>query len=345
MTTQNDDNFVDVNTDDLDSFNDLLHGQATEQPAPEATEDEPEVEDNVDTDNEDDVSPEDDADLATEDDDSDDADPEADEEDEPKGKPKSRFQERINELTQKARGAEREAERLKTLLDDAIARLDAKAQDKEKEPAKPVLTAEDGPPNPDEKNEDGSDKYPLGEFDPAYLRDYSRFVVRKEHEAIQQEEAQKAESEAAAKAQQELVGQWNTKLTEASETKYPDMLDKTNLIEDTFRDIPEDYGNYLAATIMSMDYGPDVLYHLANNIDEAKSIVASGPAMATVALGRLEARFALLDEENTTEKKLKVSKAPTPPARLNKGTSVTQEVPDDTDDLDAFTAKLYKQKR
>jgi hypothetical protein len=95
---------------------------------------------------------------------------------------------------------------------------------------------------------------------------------------------------------------------------------------------------------MSMDYGPDVLYHLSTNLEEAKQIVNSGPARATIALGRLEARYALQEDEKK-QQKLKVSKAPTPPDRLNKGSMVSKEIPDDTDDLDAFAAKLFSSPR
>jgi hypothetical protein len=102
------------------------------------------------------------------------------------------------------------------------------------------------------------------------------------------------------------------------------------------------YGDYLASVIMSMDYGTDVLYHLASNIEEAKKISRMDAARATLALGRLEARFALHDQEK--QQKLKVSEAPKPPARLNKGTATVRNIPDDTDDLDLFAKKLYGKK-
>ena len=50
---------------------------------------------------------------------------------------------------------------------------------------------------------------------------------------------------------------------------------------------------------MGMDYGPDVLYHLATNVAEAQKIASQPLPQATLALGRLEARYALLAEEKT----------------------------------------------
>ena len=94
---------------------------------------------------------------------------------------------------------------------------------------------------------------------------------------------------------------------------------------------------------MSMDKGPDVLYYLSSNPDEAKEIVNSGAQKATIALGRIEARF-LDDETDTKTVKQKVSKAPVPPPK-NKGSSATKMSLDATSDnvnLDALAKELAK---
>jgi hypothetical protein len=49
-----------------------------------------------------------------------------------------------------------------------------------------------------------------------------------------------------------------------------------------FSGIEPSYGEYLAATIMGADNGPEVMYYLSQNIGEAQKIVASGPAAATL---------------------------------------------------------------
>jgi hypothetical protein len=45
--------------------------------------------------------------------------------------------------------------------------------------------------------------------------------------------------------------------------------------------------------MMGLDNGPDVMHYLSQNIGEAQKIVASGPAAATIAIGRLDARLSV----------------------------------------------------
>ena len=93
-----------------------------------------------------------------------------------------------------------------------------------------------------------------------------------------------------------------------------------------------------------MDHGPDVLYYLSNNVDEARKIVESGPQKATLSLGYLNGKFADVESEKRKARP-KASNAPPPPPK-NKGSSrAFAEVPDDTDDLDAFSKKLFSKKR
>jgi hypothetical protein len=304
-------------TDDLDAFNDLLTGKRKAQAA---TEEEPSNKDQKQQPEK--QSEEADDALATE-----------PEQKEPK--PKSRFQERIDELTHKAREAERKEKELQAKLDEVLAKLDAT----NKEPQNAPTQKYEGP-RPDEKDENGEDKYPLGEFDPEFIRALTRFELRRELEIQAAKEAEAKEQARIQEAQQALQQEWQQRVDKALE-KYPDLPEKEEALATAFEGTDEKYGAYLAGVIMSMDYGPDVLYYLSNNLDEAKRIVNSGPARATIALGKLEARFALQEEEKSEAKKLRVSKAPEPPERLNKGNMVAKEVPDDTDDLDAFAAKLF----
>lgn len=336
MSDSNSQKEVDLNTDDLDEFSSLLFGDAKvkTEDASDATEDEEQVvEDNDETEIEDEDA------LATEDEEVEDE-PEAEEL--PKEKPKNRFQERIDELTKDRYEEKRRADALEAKLNEVIAQLNNKKE--QDAPAKPAAKQEvfDGP-RPDEKTTDGEDKYPLGEFDPAYVRDIAVYSVRQELKQKEQADALARQQAEAERYKTELETTWAKKL-ETSAEKYPDILEKNKALAPIFEDLAPEYTDYLASTIMSMEYGPDVLYYLASNTDEAKKITESGAARATVALGRLEARFALQAEEKQ-EKKLKVSKAPQPPERLNKGNMVSKDIADDTDDLDAFAAKLFTNKR
>jgi len=336
MSTENQSAESDV---DLDTFSAEFFGQNKAAPEQASTEakDEGETEDH-DAKEEKDTHPEDSDTLDTETDEDDAEDGEGedgnDSDPEPDKKPRrNRAQERIEELNKKYRETER-------LLNIALTKLEQKA---EPTPATPTVVEEPVGPTPDDTNEDGSEKYPLGEFDPQYIRDLTRFTLNQEREAAKRQDAEAEAQRQQETAKTELAKSWEQKLGPAQE-RYPDFQERGQELVDAFQGIDVAYGDYLTTTLMSMDYGTDVLYYLACNPEEAKKIVASGAAKATVALGRLEAKFAMADEEKQKARP-KVSKAPEPPAHLNKGSSVAKpEVEDNTDDLDAFAQKFFKKR-
>lgn len=323
---------VDPISDDLDAFTEQLFGQSV--PSDEAaTSQEDETEDQEADANDETVDTqtiEDDT-LATE---SDDEDTEATEETPEKPK-KNRYQERIDELTAKYREAERQREADRQAFEARLKSLESSTNTEE-------LPNTDGP-DPTEKLPDGREKYPLGEYDPAYVRDLARFEVAQEmkslekaREAKEQEKAQDAQVAA-------LHESWNQKLAPAQE-RYPDFVEKSESLLGSFNDLDPTYEDYLSATIMGMDYGPDVLYYLASNPSEATSIFRSGATKATIALGRLEARFAEAEAEKTLARP-KVSQAPVPPPTVRGAAPAKMPTPPDTDDLDAFERELFKKKR
>jgi hypothetical protein len=327
-------NEVDVNTDDLDAFNDLFNGTASEAKSEgselEATEDDSLA--NEEPDETEETS--DDEDVTDSDEDETE---EADEEETPKAKKKS-AQERINEITAARREAERKADMLEGRLAEMERRLNSEKVD-EKPTTVPVENSS-GLPNPSDTNEDGDDKYPLGEFDPAFIRDLTRATIAQEME--QERAALKQEQEAAqlTEAQQQVDLEWNTRISEAVEAKE-DFVDSVRNLEDTFSNIEPQYGDYLANTIKSSEYGTDILYYLSQNLEEAQAIAGSGPASATLALGRLEARFMVSDSKPTIPAN-RVTKASSPPPKHTRGTGGRQNAAADTDDLDAFEKQFFK---
>lgn len=274
-----------------------------------------------------------DDDDADEDDSKDQSPDEEDEDEVPAEKPKkvNRVQERINELTARAREAERALEALK--------QEQAKKQD-EKPPSsqdKPEASVSAGP-DPDAKNPDGSDKYPLGEFDPSYIRDMARHTIDQEWKARkEQEEAEQAQA-SEKQAREDLHNQWLEKLTPVTE-QHADFLEKTIELETTFEGLDTGYSDYLVQTIKSLDHGPEVLYYFANNLEEAQKFVQMGPLQATLALGEMNAMF-----KGNTRKETKVSSAP-PPPQVTKGAKTRTTVSGDTDDLDAFANVFFTKKK
>lgn len=311
--------FVDPNTDDLDSFTDLLSGKARvkSEETVEPVEVEPVSEDE-------DISGDEQNEVADEAPDGDD-----DSGTKPVEKPKkvNRVQERINELTARAREAERALEALRT------------AQLKQDEPTKtPPIPVQDNGPDPDERNADGSDKYPLGLYDPQYIRDMARHTIDTGWAKKEQEAAETLQRQQIEQARTEIQNQWVERLTPALE-QHEDFLDKTMELESTFDGLDPQYSDYLVQTIKSLDHGPDVLYYFANNIEEAQKFVKMGPLDATLALGEINAMF----KGQARKADPKVSKAP-PPPQVNKGSKTRVAVNADTNDLDAFSDMFFNKK-
>lgn len=328
-----------TDTDDLDAFSADFFGQTSAVPEPASSEKDETLE--VPTDD----APVEDTHLGEDDTPANDE-PEDDLEDEEDGedetppepvKKKSRAQERIEELNAKYREEQRQRE----LLEARLAKLEQKETPPE---PKPQVAVVDNGPQPEDLNEDGTEKYPLGEFDPTYIRDLTRHTLQSEREALKAQEQADATQQVIEDQKIALQSQWQEKLGPAQE-RYPDFQEKGQELISSFDGIDQTYGEYLTATIMSLDYGTDVLYYLANNPDEAKAIVNSGATKATVALGRIEAKFADADAEKQLARP-KISKAPTPPAHVNKGSAPAKaSVSPDTDDLDAFSSEFFKKKR
>ena len=323
MSNEPTDTFVDPSPDDLDAFTELFAGKAKVK----VEEDEPVKTDDVDTVVEDEETDEVEDTGETEET----PDEETDEEEKPAPKTKkvNRFQERINELTAKAREAER-----------ALEALRAEQAQKQTETAKqPAPVVQNDGPTPDDKNEDGTDKYPLGEFDPAYIRDMARHTIDKEWAAKKEQEAQELAQRQHQQALEELQEQWVAKLAPVTE-QHEDFIEKTMQLESAFDGLDPQYSDYLVNTIKSLDHGPQVLYYFANNLEEAQKFVRMGPLSATLALGEINAMF----KGQTRKTEPKVSKAP-PPPQVNKGSKTRTTVAGDTDDLDAFSEVFFSKRR
>jgi len=329
-----DDNSKNVETaDDLNEFENMFYGRESE-----------EIEDVVEDDEDSEVDGHDEDDtLATDEDEDLETDDEEDGDEEPQPKQKKNkvpFKERINEMTAKVREAERREAALIKRLEELEASREEKKVDDEKPPLRDVLP--DGAPDPDATNDKGEPLYPLGEFDAKYITDLVKFTNQKEREAAKEAAQKEQQEQAIREVQQELSDNWNTRLDKAEE-EMPEIRNNISRLTEAFEGINPAYGEYLAMTIMSSDVGHLVMNYLSDNIGEAQKIVASGPAAATLALGRLEAQFI----KNTTKEEKrnnKVSDAPEPPESRTRGHGGRFTVSPDTDDLDAFEREFYKKR-
>lgn len=336
--TENDNNTVDIEDVNLDDFTkeffQLNKEEVTEK------EDVKDVDEN-----------EEDQSLATEDDDED-ADVEGDEEDEdddeeivevpqPKQK-RNRAQERIERLVTEARQAERERDALRIELE----RIRSETKEVKQEEETPFTTAalDADAPKHDALDKDGNPVYELGEFDPKFIRDLTKYTIAQEtkvaKEAAAREEAQKQ----ILMAQEEIKTKWNDNLNKA-ESEIPEIRENIRSLVEVFQDVEPSYGEYLASTLMFSDYGPQIMNYFSQNIGEAKKIVALGPSAATLALGRLEAKFATNNTSTEQEEKRntkQVSKAAPPPEDRARGLHGRFAVAPDTDDLNAFERAFFQ---
>jgi len=330
-----------VDMDDLDKFSEAMFSPAKVELDDEVTEEEdPEIEDDALATDEDEEA-ETDEDETSEDEDED---PEEEEEEAEEPKPakkgKKSFQDRINELTAKTR----EAERREAALLERLSRLETREPEVDtpqpKTQTAPLGIPSDGP-DPHALKEDGEPVYPFGEFDPNFIRDLTKFTIEHETAALRAKAEKEAQAKQVEAAQAELKGAWVDKVAEA-EKELPDLREKLEDLTDTFATIEPQIGEFLAATIMSCENGPQIMYYLSQNIGEAQKIVASGPAAATLAIGRLDAFVAAPKQEKRNIKK--VSEAPKPPENRSRGSGTRSSVAGDTDDLDAFEKAFFRNK-
>lgn len=328
-----------VDMDNLDNFADTFFSDEPAVAEESETEDEAEVEDEDVSENEDDAlatsEDEDNEDGETDEDESDEDEPEEEEKPKPRGKKSAK--ERIEELYASDKHKEREIARLQRELE----KLKTPNEENTKSEPKPLrqqLPAE--APNPDALDENGDPVYPLAEFDKNYIRDLTKFTIDEERKAAKAAEEEADNRRKVEASQEELKNSWLEKV-ETVEEELPDIREKLASMEEAFEDVDPAYGEFLAATIMTCDFGPQIMYYLSQNIGEAQKIVASGPAAATLAIGRLDAKFNKPTQEKRNKKP---SEAPAPPSARTRGSGGNRSTAPDTTDLKAFEREFYRKK-
>jgi hypothetical protein len=330
-----------VDMDDLDAFEEKFFERET----PEEKKSE-EVEEKVPENEDDPLAAEEDKDAPAKTGDEDEAEEDEGEdkeesEPEPKPKPKSKAQQRIEKLLERERLANDRA----NALEARLAALEAqKPKEIKREERTPTLreTLDANAPNPDTLDEDGNPVYALGEFDPKFISDLTEFTIDQKMQARQEQAQKEAQSKLIAEQQRVIQENWHSKL-EAYEAEVPEVREEITDLVETFQNIEPSYGEYLASVIMANESGPQIMHYLSQNIGEAQKIVASGPSAATLAIGRLEARLSLSNQQQEEKRNTKrVSDAPPPPESRSRGAGGKFSVAPDTDDLDAFEKAFFK---
>ena len=333
-----------VDMDNLDKFEEtLFQKDSTGEPGKVVKEKAEPVKEPSEETGDDSPATEDDTEAPDETGDEDLSEDEGDEEDvseEPAPKKgKKSAQERINEITARARESERrEAEYLRRLQE-----LESRSTTEVKAQPAPVPHREQLPadaPKPDAVDEKGEPLYVLGEFDPNYISDLTKFTIASETAKLRQQDQQNAYAQQIDAAKQNLMTNWAERV-QAVEADLPDIRENISTLTEAFANLDPAYGEYLAATIMENNAGPEIMHYLSQNIGEAQQIVASGPRAATIAIGRLEQRLSKDDTNEAKGDEKRVSNASPPPASGSRGRGARTSVRPDTDDLDAFEKILF----
>jgi len=212
--------------------------------------------------------------------------PEAEEEaptTENEGKP-SKLKARFSELTKQREQARADAQREREAREALEARLAALEQGQAPKQA-PVADAK---PTPDQF----TDAFEYAEA----LAEYSAERALKERD--------RQDSERRAQEQQAKVVQTWAKRLEAAKAEISD-FDEMVASSDVV--VP----NHIRDAILESDVGPQVLYHLASNQDQARAFNEMSTAQALRAIGKLEAKFEKA-EVGKPDRSVVKSKAPAP---------------------------------
>jgi len=294
---------VDVDTDEEDSSDSAADGKAAVEKEHEDDDGEAEPEEGEDADDTVEV-----------------------EEDEPKVKGKKSAQERIAEVVAKQRKAERERDAERAEKEEFRRRLEQLEKPAAKEA--PNKQADINPnefglvePSENDLDADGEPKYPLGAFDPNFMRDINRFdrAVEKAYEAkVNEQYAQLAAQQA---EEQKLIENWNTRLDEV-EKASPKIREKAQILVDALDDSDPRHMQALAQTLMTLENGPAVMEYLADNLDEADKISRLPIERALLQLGRLDGMF-YEDDGKEEPVRIKTTSAPKPPSKLARGSGTS----------------------
>jgi hypothetical protein len=207
--------------------------------------------------------------------------------DETERKPNPKIERRFSEITKQREAAKQEAERERQARVEMEGRL--KEMEAKLNPAPQETVQTDPKPNP----EQFSDMFEYAEALAEWTAD-KRFKEEKAKEA-----AQKVEQERA-------------KFMETWASRVNDFRAKTPDFDDLVGSADVVVSNEVRDAIFESEMGPQILYHLAENLDTAKKLQGMTASAALRMIGKLEAKFEEAPASSPKETIAKTSKAPPP---------------------------------
>ena len=228
------------------------------------------------------------------------AEPEADESEDEQGEAKEAknpVQDRINKAVGRQRAAERATEAATAQVKALEARLEA--LEKGLTPAKAESKVVDEAPDPA--------KFTYGELDPKYIAALARYETKLAYAEAQAENTKAQQAEKQTAAQTEAQKHVNERLADISAkgaAKYGDDFQET-VIEGIQRN-EWPLSQTLAELLLESDFGHDIAYELASDLELAKKVYGMIPGKQAAWFGRQEAK----DEDEAPEPEGEERKAP-----------------------------------
>lgn len=226
-------------------------------------------------------------------------------------------QKRINSLTGQKRQAEDRARKMELENAELKGRLSVQ----------PAAPAEQAPPKPG-KLEDYENHDDWLAAHRAFDRHQDRIEMTAQQEKASSHAQEEARRSAETDSRQKVIAGF-TEREEEARAKYDD-YDVVVNNEDAM------WNNHMREVAMGLPNGPDVVYHLGRNPDEANRIAQLDPTNAAVELGAIGARLADPSPKPTP----KVTSAPDPVVPVNSGGGDTATI-----DPDKMTNEQYRVSR
>lgn len=134
------------------------------------------------------------------------------------------------------------------------------------------------------------------------------------------------------KSQSEAV---NRVLVEKARDDFRERLETFSEKHDDFDELVEEVGPIIKGaaleSLIESKHGPEIIYHLAKNPEEAERISKLSPLAAAREIGRIEARL--------EEKPVKKTTSAPPPAKTVSGNSTANNTPSDNDSTETWIKK------
>lgn len=258
----------------------------------------------------------------------------------PAAAPKAKSaQERINQAVRAQRTAERllaESNAENKNLADRMARLEGRLDGTI---APPLLKGAAAATTAVDPAAPVAASYKFGDLDPRYIADLAK------HEATKVIEADKTQRETARQTEerktvQAAFAETKAKFSALGVAKYPDFQES---VMDTAAQGTWDCSQTVGELALESEVGPEILYYLATNVDESKTIAKMTPAKQAAWFGKMEAAITPITPAKSTAAAkgtiipvARQTLAPTPPERRVAGRGNVNPVQPDTQDFAAF---------